>query len=778
MGKKTKVKGSNDRFYLRRQILLLFFSVIIVFILLVDIFSNNVIMGEFNDIAEKSGRDNMRLVTNILNIEIKRLEASAKDYGGWDDTYNFVIDKNEEYIESNFVDETFENNDWNALFIVGNDRSIVYSKGYDSDTQEEVSVPGEFVHLLGSEGYLFDKDVEESAIIDTAKGPIIIVTYPILRSDGTGPGRGWFVCVRYLDSHLIDDIREQSLVDFVFEERVHWEENDDIENLRLGNHDIAHIWIHKEEDCFKSISNVYDYGGNVIFALTHDIDMALIKSGKDIAFKYSASTVIILMTTSVLILLFVNRKVFERLKKLIDSITNILENNDLSKRVAVSHNDEISILENRFNTLLETIEESQFEILHQAHHDSLTGTLNRGAFFYRVEEKISRYKNNGKKFAIIFIDLDGFKEINDSLGHQMGDYILKGLSKRLRKVVKGYGGFTARFGGDEFVIFIPDVSAEAQLVQFLEAMLDSIKQPMEINNKICKVTCSAGVSLFPEHGETVDDLINNADIAMYSIKKHNKNNFAFYSEDMRNKISLEMMQKALDNEEFILYYQKQVDASTGKTQGVETLIRWMHPEYGMIPPVDFIALAEETGFIVPLGRWILDEACKQCKAWNEGVNSKLKVAVNISSVQFMQRDFIKEVTKIIELSGINPRNLEFEITESVALYKEEEVINKIKQLKQLGIRIAIDDFGTGYSSLNYLEKFNIDGLKIDKAFVDHINKNSSVAKSIIALAESLGLSVVAEGVETESQVSCLLELGCRCMQGYYFAKPAPPEELI
>ena len=766
----------NDKFHLRRQISLIYLLVIMSSIFIISLISKSIIKERFDDIAIKSGTDSMRLVINLLNINIERLETSAKDYGVWDDTYDFIYSRSEEYVKSNYVDETFKTNNWDILFILTTDNSVAFSKGYSLDEEEERVISEGLISFIINKNYLFEEEGKESAIVASPEGILMLATHPILRSSGSGPSRGRVVCGRYLNKAVVNRIIKESLVVFTLEDKTFDTEPKDKQIMSLGKHSSGHIWTDGAK--YQSYSNIYDNHGKILFSLSHDINKDLIEAGKSAVFQYSASTIGILFTSAVLIFFYINKKVFNRLKGLIDSISNILESSDLSKRVQVSENDEISILENRFNSLISTIEDTQKEIMYQAQHDPLTGTLNRIAFFSRVEEVISKNSLEKESCAMIFIDLDGFKDINDLHGHHIGDYILRNISKRLKAVVNNYGGFVARFGGDEFVVFIPKVDSKQVIVDFSEDLLDCIKLPIEIDNKSCQVTCSAGISLFPDQGLTVDDLINNADIAMYNVKKNNKNSYTFYSEDMRNRVSLEMLQQALENDEFVLYYQKQVDAVSGRTQGVEALVRWKHPQFGLIPPGDFIPLAEETRFIVPLGNWILERACRQCKAWNEGVNGKLRVAVNISSIQFMQREFIKEVTSIIHNTGISPSNLEFEITESVALNKEEEVIDKIRQLKQLGIRIAIDDFGTGYSSLNYLEKFNIDGLKIDKAFIDNIDKNSSVARSIIALAQNLGIAVLAEGVETESQVRCLIELGCSNMQGYYFAKPVPAEQLI
>lgn len=769
-------KAKKDKKYqLRKQISIFFILIIVFSIFAVYSLSNIFILDKFNYFIEKYGQDNMKLAINVLNSEITKLKNSSEDYSTWDDSYQFISTRDNEYINSNYLNQTFITNNWNLVYIFDNDRNMAYGKEFDLYKKEELSKTKEILDSLIHKDILFDNDKSSSEVIDSPRGKLIVVSYPILKSNGEGPAAGRFICGRYLDDKLIEAVASTSLMNLKID--------NDIESINViksvhgetGNNLNASTWIEKSRGTYKSVADIYDSSNNKIITLVSNIDVGLLDMGRISMSKYIFTTSVILFVSFILLLFLINRTIFRRLNHLIDNVNNIEKNNDFSKRINIAYDDEIAILENGFNSLLSTVERTQSEILYQARYDQLTETLNRGAFFDKVQSILNTVKDKNTRSAMIFIDIDGFKDINDSLGHSTGDYILVNVSARLKQKLDEYNAVISRFGGDEFVTFIPNIKSYDEIEVLCRELLSKIKQPMYIGGKSCEITCSVGISMSPDHGDNVDDLINNADIAMYNVKKNNKNNFNIYNEEMRSRITLEMMQEALDNKEFMLYYQKQVDITTENVDGAEALIRWNSPEKGMISPVEFIPFAEETSFIVPLGKWILEEACRQCKIWNDTINNNFRVSVNVSSIQFMEKGFLDIVINTLESTKINPKNLELEITESVALYKEEEVISKLDELNKLGVRVSIDDFGTGYSSLKYLQKFKIDGLKIDKAFIDNINENSSIAKSIISMAENLGVYVIAEGVETIEQVNCLKELQCRYIQGYYYGKPVPPE---
>lgn len=776
MVKHDKIKKSK-KYQLRSQISIFFLLTIVASVLIVYGLSNRFIIRNFDYLLKNQGQGNMKQVVNELNNQLIDLENSAKDYGSWDDTYNYVSNRDKSYIDSNYIDETFSLNNWNLLYIFDKDKELAYGKEFDLHNKQEINKSDEIIDFIKGKEWIFNDIRIQAKLISSPKGSMLLAAYPITRSGGLGNSVGWIVCGRYVNENLVNGMGDNLLMNLKLDDNI--DKPGDITSTTYisGRGIKADIWVDKNGKSDKSVGIIYDYDGNKLIKMTSniDVDMNILNMGTYGVYKYIATTSVVLLVSFILLLWLIDKTIFKRLNELIYNVGNIEKNNDFSKRISIKRNDEISILETGFNNLLSTVERTQSEILYQAKYDQLTETFNRGVFFDDVQVILDDEMKNGNKSAIIFIDIDGFKDINDSLGHSTGDYILVNVAARIKEKLKNYNPIISRFGGDEFVTFIPNIKSYKEIDNICKDLLDRIKQPMYIGMKACKITCSIGISIAIDHGSTVDDLINNADVAMYHVKKNNKNSSIIYNEDMRSRISQEMLEEALDNKEFVLYYQKQVDITTERIEGAEALVRWNSADRGFVSPIEFIPLAEETGFIVPLGKWILEEACKQCKEWNDTIDKDFRVSVNVSSIQFMEKAFINMVVNTLKTTGINPKNLELEITESVALYKEEEVISKLEELKNLGVRVSIDDFGTGYSSLKYLQKFKIDGLKIDKAFIDNINENSSIAKSIISMAENLGVYVIAEGVETVEQVNCLRSLKCQYIQGYYYGKPVPPD---
>ena len=413
-----------------------------------------------------------------------------------------------------------------------------------------------------------------------------------------------------------------------------------------------------------------------------------------------------------------------------------------------------------------------------AHHDVLTELPNRALYLDRLEQAITRAPWHGRLVAALFIDLDRFKNINDTLGHEVGDRLLQELGCRLLLSIRE-GDTVARFGGDEFAILLDDIASEKDVSGVAQKILDTLSPPFVIDGRDLYVTASIGISLYPNDGNQPGILLRNADIAMYRAKDLGKNNCQFYSADLSarafERLTLEnSLRHALEREEFVLYYQPQLNTEQGKITGVEALIRWHHPEFGVIKPHDFIFLLEETGLIVPVGEWVLLTACKQLKKWHLAGFTDLHVSVNFSSRQCDERSIVDVVERALLMGGIAPEFLELEITESLLMRNARSVVDALEQLSRMGVRLAIDDFGTGYSSLSYLKRFPIDTLKIDRSFVRDIATDPddvAIVKAIIAMGKTLKLRVVAEGVETTEQWNFLKQKNCDVVQGYLLNEP-------
>ncbi|MGP4073691.1 EAL domain-containing protein [Piscibacillus sp. B03] len=426
--------------------------------------------------------------------------------------------------------------------------------------------------------------------------------------------------------------------------------------------------------------------------------------------------------------------------------------------------------------------ENEKQIEFMAYYDELTDLPNRNYFQKVLNDEIKASTLSEKKIAVHFIDLDDFKHINDTLGYQFGDQLLKSFASRLKQFLFE-DIFVARMMGDEFLILQRNVESEQNATEFAEELLRNFKQPLTVNGYEIYTSTSIGISLFPTLGETASELMKQANIALNFIKKENKNDYLVFqksfTEGFKERLTLETeLHKALKSKDFVLHFQPQINIKNNEIIGFEALCRWNHPDRGIVPPNEFIPLAEKTGLIVELGDWVIREACKQNKLWQDLGLPKVKVSVNLSAKQFLQRDLITNIGKILEDTGLEPEYLEIEITESMAMANEKFIIETLNGFKELGVNVALDDFGTGYSSLKYLSQFPLSKLKIDRLFIqEKTEQNIAIVKTIIHLSHSLNLKVIAEGVECEEDLKFLNQENCDEVQGYYFSKPVPNTEV-
>ena len=436
------------------------------------------------------------------------------------------------------------------------------------------------------------------------------------------------------------------------------------------------------------------------------------------------------------------------------------------------------------------------QIVYMAYHDTLTKLPNRLLLKDRLKQALASAKQYNRLVATLFLDLDNFKHTNDTLGHDVGDLLLQEVSDRLVKYVRKSDSIArlenteleptiARLGGDEFTILLTEIKDAQDAGRVAQRILELFKQPFNIKTHKIFITTSIGISLFPYDGEDVDTMLKNADTAMYHAKNLGRNNYQFYKQSMNvailQRLDLEKkLRQALEQKEFELHYQPQVEICSNNVVGMEALIRWKHPELGMLLPSTFLHLAEETGLIIPIGEWMLYHACARNSAWQKAGFHPVRVAVNISGIHFRQKNFIETVQKILQDTDLNPRYLELEITEKILMQESEMVMHTVKALKSMGIRFSIDYFGTGYSSLSHLKRFAADSLKIDQSFVKDLimhPDDNALIKAIIALARNLNMEVVAEGVESEQQLTFLYEQGAKMVQGSLFCPPLRGDSL-
>ena len=432
-----------------------------------------------------------------------------------------------------------------------------------------------------------------------------------------------------------------------------------------------------------------------------------------------------------------------------------------------------------------SLKESEEKLVFQATHDRLTGLPNRTLLQDRIEQGMANANRHGRMLAVMFIDLDRFKIINDSLGHDIGDMVLQTAAGRLIACVREVDT-VSRLGGDEFVLLLTGITKVDDIAVVAGKTLESLSKVFTVGQNEFVLTASIGISVYPKDGEDVQMLLKNADTAMYRAKAEGKNRFEFFTGQMNVNVIRRMqvenyLRTALEHNEFSLCYQPQADLETGRIIGVEALLRWTNPEMGVIQPDEFIPIAEETGLIVPIGKWVLQTACRQAVAWQAIGLESLRMGVNVSVRQFMQEDFVSVIDSLLKETGLNPQLLELELTESLLMGGSEQVINTMQALKRMQVGLSIDDFGTGYSSLSYLRRFPISTVKIDRSFVQGISTDEDAAvlvRSIISMAREMRLSVIAEGVETREQLSYLAHHGCHEIQGYFLGKPTSGEECV
>ncbi len=420
-----------------------------------------------------------------------------------------------------------------------------------------------------------------------------------------------------------------------------------------------------------------------------------------------------------------------------------------------------------------------------AMHDNLTGLFNRALFSETLQHALAKGGRHHRPIALFFMDLDRFKNINDSLGHQIGDRVLQETAKRITRCVRE-SDVVARLGGDEFVLLVEEFGEVSKVSDIAQKLLAAISQTIVIDGHELNLTVSIGICIYPTDAQDAKTLLSNADIAMYRAKAQGRNSFCFYSAELNShtleKLELEAgLRHGLERNEFRVHYQPKINIATGAMTGVEALIRWQHPARGLLMPDTFIQIAEETGLIQPIGLWTLREACTRAKAWEDSGLPRLPVAVNLSAGQFQQEQLVSQLAEILKSTGLAPNTLELEITESMVMQDPEQAVKLMESLREMGVRLTIDDFGTGYSSLGYLKRFPIDSLKVDRSFVRDLPHNAddiAITRAVIAMAHSLEVKVIAEGVENQEQLDLLRAEGCDEYQGYLCSRPLNEADLV
>lgn len=807
MNKKSKwFKSIRTRFIGIMAVMLILTTGMVYLIL------HTVMQDKINILEDKYIIENVERTKKEIFKEIEVLDTIVMDWAVWDNSYQFMIDKNPEYIKANLSEDTLNNLKINIMLFIDNKGNLVHGEGYDLQKKESVPIDEALLKYIKDHSLLQNNDVKyrKSGIVTlNGKDLILLSICPILTSAGEGPINGYIVLGANFTEKKIADIGEELsseikltfLKDFEYDRKFFDLKDDKIQIDAVSDQ--------------KIIGRAFldDIDGKHLLLLSIEKNRDINNIG-EAGIKATLWLLLgLFFLFAIIITVILDRGILLRFQELSNDIRKIGEGKDLSVRLKRQNiDDELTDVSNEINGMLGALERSQLflsksesalkkaieklqdEVLeHQktqeqikyiAYHDTLTGLPNRNLLNELLVHSITLAERNNKCMAVLFLDIDGFKMINDSKGHGMGDQILQEVAERLLKTLRK-SDVIARHGGDEFIVIIEELDNCSGVELIANKIINCFQEPFHLENQDYFLTTSVGVAVYPADGQTPDMLIKNADIAMYKAKENGKNQYLFCTPVMKD-VANETMElstnlyRAIEKNELELYYQPQLSCHNNQIMGVEALIRWRHPVMGLISPAKFIPIAEKTGLILPIGEWVLRTACQQNKKWQEQGLPKIRMGVNLSLRQFHNNDLLNLVESVLKETKLAPQYLELEITETIAMKEKSYIINTLNAFRQIGVSIAIDDFGTEYSSLSYLKHLPVDRLKVAMQFIRGIgidHKDEALAKGIIVLAKSIGMNVIAEGVETKEQLEFLKNHNCDEIQGYYFFKPLAEAEM-
>ncbi|UCZ53627.1 EAL domain-containing protein [Bacillus shivajii] len=734
-------------------------------LLLVYFIINPQMMRQYEELEERMLYTDINRVESAIVRRLQDLSSFTRDWGVWDDSYTFLNGENEHYIQSNWTQNTFENNVIDFVYYLDREGDIFF---HDYDREAEgVSLLN---HL--DIGKHFDNFITLSrahyGVVLVNDRAMMVASHPIYDSYMSEEPNGILIGGRLLNDELLGIISQD--VGLTIEWSAETDDTGVVRNVvRVDGDTIRGMYAFP----YTNTGTL----GQLSFEETRDFYLQAQTNQRWRLFAYGILTICFALLT----LFWLDRLILSRMKRISGEIQHIESSRDVTKRVSAEGNDEITDVEEGINRMLIALSDKQQEIKMMAEQDRLTGYLNRHAFTVKVNDYLKN--NRHEKVYLLFLDIDLFKRINDTFGHHAGDKVLRQITTRISECV-GEGAIIGRWGGDELVLLISQCKDE-ELNAFIQKLLLAIAQPLKVNKMKFNVTSSIGVSVYPDDGQSAEELIQLADIAMYEAKRRGKNRYYYYDE-VQNKefynhyVVLESdLQKALGNGELEVYYQPIINSDAGEVSSLEALLRWNHPDRGLILPNHFIPIAEENGMMQKIGEWVLEQGVKDVKEWHEAGYSDLSLSINVSKTQLMDRSLIEKVKEVIN-EGYPPHLLEMEITESDVTAYVEKVQDFANELKQLHVRVSLDDFGTGVSSMKYLKDIKVDRLKIDRHFLKSIPTDTfdkALLSGMFKLCENLKIEVVTEGIETTEQYEYLYNLYRPRMQGFLFSPPVKKEQI-
>lgn len=795
------------------------------FLIITYITSHFFLLHSFLSLENDRANRDLNRVYQALNQSNYSLYTYTVDWSHWNSAYQFMRGKNPHFVTDNFKIPAFINSNINLITYWNQAGKLAAGKAINTKTQKYISYPKGLANYIYPNSPLVKAHKNLRGYILTADGIMMIASSTITDGNKSQPPLGMTVFGRLLSPEILQNINQATRVNtaLFLPEQI------------ATNTGLTHIFKTAASKPAEFIIRPYDKNILHGYAIIKDIHgkpigmfqtttpRVIYLSGLKMINYYLACFIILGVLFSFLMLWLLRVLIIKRLESLDHNVAEISRSNSLSQRVEENGNDEIASLSRQINAMMNIIETSQTKLEHRvkertqelqktniqlqqeiverksvekeltthkehlvrlAHYDSLTSLPNRVFFNEMLTKILSHAKRQKTKLAILYIDLDSFKTINDALGHPVGDLVLKEIAARFLKTLRA-SDILSRLGGDEFVILLNDIDHPNFARTVAEKILKICSEPLKIKTHEFVLTTSIGICIYPEDGTSLEDLLKNADMAMYKAKQAGGGFFQYYTKEMdleaHERIRLEAaLRKAINRNEFLLYYQPKLQLTDGTIMGVEALIRWESPLLGLINPAKFIPLAEETGLILQIGEWVLREACRVNKSWQEQGYQPITIAVNLSAKQFRHQNIAQIVAAILTETKLEPQYLELEITETAIMDNVDFAVETLHALKKMGVKIAIDDFGTGYTSISYLKQFPVSVIKIDQSFIKELPNNyddASITTAVIALAHSLDIKVVAEGVETPEQLQFLADHDCDMVQGYYLSQPLSEENM-
>jgi len=724
-------------------------------------------------------------ISTYLQERLIKNQGTANDWGHWNDTYEFIERLNDDYIRNNLDESTFENLNLNFMIFTDLNDNIVYQLYYSMEDQEFTQFPESF-ELTDDRLSFLQLEEDVSSILKLGDAFYFVSATEITDSVVEEAPNGRLIIGREFKNSIITDLERISGWKFYFAGGL--ENPEQVTNPTELTSVLSQTYS-GEKDYIKLtllVRNLYQIQESI--QLDFEMPRTLYLSSMSNTVSFAILNTLLFAFAAVLIVLALTRLLTKPFDDLLQEVLIIDPTKNKYSKLAETGNKEFFFLRKSINTLLGKIEDNQEKISHMALHDTLTDIPNRVRFNELLDKEIKSSHQARRIFGVVFIDLDEFKSVNDILGHEIGDELIQQVVQRITQTMSKED-IVARFGGDEFLLIIKNVAEVADLDQKVAHLMKLFNTPFILKGMEFFVTCSAGIAVYPTDGETSDQLLKSADMAMYNVKNRGKNAYAFSSPLMKEDLTEQMeltnhLYRALERNELEVYYQPQISVVNNKIVGFEALLRWNHPSKGLLLPGKFISLAEHTRLINPIGQWVLETVCLQIKRWQDMDLNTIKIAINVSPVQFLDPDFLGMIKSTISEANIQPKYLEIEITESIATNKSLNIEPVLRDLKELGVSIAIDDFGSEYSSLSRLKTLSVDRIKMDMQFVHSISKSEkddAIAKIIIQLAKNLEMNVIAEGIETENQMRFLTSNACDEVQGFYYYRPmqaADAEKLL